>query len=605
MNKFVKVVHGSDPIQNAYDAISAVCKEPVEGKTVLLKVNTRFKGEARTGLCTSPEVVEGLIRFFQEKKAKKITVGDSSIVGVDSMEALEAAGIKAACDKYPEVICADLNGYDPIEKKIPAGTMVNSVIFSSAMYDNDIVVSVPVIKTHMYAGVTLSIKNMKGTMYKREKTKLHRIKKELPENAEGRVLDYGLWDITNVCYPNYAVIDGTVCMEGFGPSGGDPVNLDVVLASAEPVAADMIALKLMEIPLGDIGHLKLIAKAREVSYDSIDVEPADYEKWRRKFKTAGEARLGLSCDELVMEDESACSACHASLIQFLRYHTHEFSGGPKTYTIFAGKDIKQEDIEKAENPCLVGNCTAKFRDLAPFCKGCPPIPSEITKTLKGESGLEITYLGHSCFTIHSKEYTLLIDPFLSGNPKAAISAEEVEASHILVSHAHGDHIGDTDAIAQRCNSVVFCTPEVGTLLSETIKMEQGQPGGNIRTDFGNIKFVTAAHGSGVPGGVACGFVITIEEKKIYFAGDTQLIKDMELLQDEKIDIAMLPIGDRFTMGPDDAIKAAKMINPTMVIPMHYNTMPAIIQDPVQFKEKLKQKTGIEAMILSVGEKLSL
>ncbi len=306
-----------------------------------------------------------------------------------------------------------------------------------------------------------------------------------------------------------------------------------------------------------------------------------------------------------MEDESACSACHASLIQFLRYHTHEFSGGPKTYTIFAGKDIKQEDIEKAENPCLVGNCTAKFRDLAPFCKGCPPIPSEITKTLKGESGLEITYLGHSCFTIHSKEYTLLLDPFLSGNPNAAISAEEVEASHILVSHAHGDHIGDTDAIAQRCNSVVFCTPEVGTLLSETIKMEQGQPGGNIRTDFGNIKFVTAAHGSGVPGGVACGFVITIEEKKIYFAGDTQLIKDMELLQDEKIDIAMLPIGDRFTMGPDDAIKAAKMINPTMVIPMHYNTMPAIIQDPVQFKEKLKHTTGIEATILSVGEKLSL
>ena len=605
MKSFVKVVHGENAAQNAYEAIAAVCRETVEGKTVLLKVNTGFKGDAKSGLCTNPDVVEGLIQFFQDKKAKQITVGDSSIVGVDSMEALEAAGIKAACDKYPEVLCADLNGYDPVEKQIPQGTMVNSVIFSSALYDNDIIVSVPVIKTHMYAGVTLSIKNMKGTMYKREKTKLHRLKKELPENAEGRVLDYGLWDITNVCYADYAVVDGSICMEGFGPSGGDPVILDVVLASTEPVAADMAALKLMQIPLEDVGHLKLISKARQISYDTMEVEPADYEKWGKKFKTAGEARLGLSCDELKMEDESACSACHAALIQFLRYHTHEFAGGDKTYTIFAGKDIKEEDIRAAENPCLVGNCTAKFRELAPFCKGCPPIPSEITKTLKGESGLEVTYLGHSCFTIRSKEYTLLIDPFLSGNPNAASAAEEVEASHILVSHAHDDHIGDTADIAQRCGSLVFCTPEVSTLLPEDIKTEQGQPGGCIHTDFGSVRFTSAIHGSGAAGGVACGFVITIEEKKFYFAGDTSLTMDMSFLKDEGIDVAMLPIGDRFTMGPDDAVRAAELINPKVVIPMHYNTMPAIIQDPVQFKENLMEKTGIKTEILNPGEKMTL
>ncbi len=604
MRHFVKVVHGEDPARIAYEAIDSVCKEHVEGKTVLLKVNVGFKGDARSGLCTNPDVVEGLIQFFLDKKAKRITVGDSSIVGVNTRESLEAAGITSACAKYPGVICADLNTYDPVEKQIPQGTMVNSIIFSSALFENDIIVSVPVIKTHMYAGVTLSVKNMKGTMYKREKTKLHRLSNELPENAEGRVLDYGLRDLSRVCYADYAVVDGTVCMEGFGPSGGDPVNLNVVLASAEPVAADLATLKLMRIPLDDVGHLKLVSKARGVSYDTMDVEPADYEKWGKRFVTAGEARLGLSCEELEMRDESACSACQAALIQFLRYHTHEFAGGGKTYTIFSGTNIKEEDIRAAENPCLVGNCTAKYSDLAPFCKGCPPIPSEIAKTLKGESGLIITFLGHSCFTIKSKEYTLLLDPYLTGNPYAAMKADKVSASHILVSHGHGDHLGDTESIAKRCGSDVYCTPEVASVLP-CVRAVVGQPGGSIHTDFGSVKFTSAIHGCGVAGGVSCGFLITIEEKKIYFAGDTSLTADMAFLKDEHVDIAMLPIGDKFTMGPDDAVRAAELIRPGLVIPMHYNTMPGIEQDPERFAENLKQRTGIRAEIMQPGDSITL
>jgi len=306
-----------------------------------------------------------------------------------------------------------------------------------------------------------------------------------------------------------------------------------------------------------------------------------------------------------MCDESACSACHAALIQFLRYHTHEFENGERTYTIFAGRDVKEDDILAAENPCLVGNCTAKFWNLAPHCKGCPPIPSEVTKALKGEAGLTVRYLGHSCFMIQSKEYTLLTDPFLSGNPNAAVSPDEVNATHILVTHAHGDHLGDAAAIAARCGSTVFCTLEMASLFTPDTKLEVGQPGGFIRMDFGGVKFIPAIHGSGVPGGLACGFLITIEEKKIYFAGDTALFSDMALLADENIDLALLPIGDRFTMGPADAVKAAALIKPQAVIPMHYNTMPQIIQDPEKFGQELESATSAKAVILAPGEQYTL
>lgn len=603
MGSFVKLVHGKDIVKDAYEAISAVCHEEIEGKKVLLKVNTGFKGPARSGLCTNPDVVEGLIKFFQERNAGKIIVGDSSIVGVNSIEALKEAGIWEVCEKY-HVDCVDLNSFDPVEKQIKNGYMVDSIIFTSALFDSDIVVTVPVVKTHMYAGVTLSIKNMKGCMYKREKTKLHRINKPLPENAIGRALDYGLSDLSTVCYADYSVVDGSICMEGFGPSGGDQVQMDMVLASSEPVAADLVTIKLMGIPLEDVGHLNIISKAKGVSYDTITVEPADYEKYARKFKTPAEAKLGLSCDKLIMKDESACSACHAALVQFLRYHTHEFEDG-ELHTIFAGKDVKEEDILAVENPCLVGNCTAKYRELAPFSKGCPPIPSEIAKTLKGEAGLKLYYLGHSCFVIKSKEYTLIMDPFLNGNPAAKVSPDEINASHIFVSHGHDDHMGDALSIAKRCGSVVYTTVEQASLFTDDVKVDAGQHGGFIRTDFGGVKFLPAIHGNTVPGAPACGFLINIDGKKIYFAGDTGLTMDMALLEEEKVDVALLPIGDRFTMGPEDAARAVKLIKPKYVVPMHYNTMPLIQQDPNKFKDLVESSSDTKVIVLGIGEKMDL
>ena len=135
---------------------------------VLLKVNSGFKGPARSGLCTSPDVVSGLIRYFKEQGAGRVLVGDSSIVGVEGMEALDAAGILEVC-RREDVECVDLNAYGPLERRVPDGVMVDSILFSALLAECDIVVSVPVMKTHMYTGASLSIKNMKGAMWRRRR----------------------------------------------------------------------------------------------------------------------------------------------------------------------------------------------------------------------------------------------------------------------------------------------------------------------------------------------------------------------------------------------------------------------------------------------------
>ena len=217
--------------------------------------------------------------------------------------------------------------------------------------------------------------------------------------------------------------------------------------------------------------------------------------------------------------------------------------------------------------------------------------------------MNIKYLGHSCFLIISEKYSLLIDPFLSGNPNGGAKAEELDVTHILVTHGHGDHLGDAVAIATRCGSKVYATVETGGLFPEGVDVEVGQIGGFLEAGFGRIKFTAAAHGSGVPGGLACGFLIELEGKKIYHAGDTGLTMDMVLLADDGIEVAMLPIGDKYTMGPKEALRAIGLIKPKRVIPMHYNTWPPIAQDAERFQHDVEAATGIPVAVLAVGESL--
>lgn len=221
--------------------------------------------------------------------------------------------------------------------------------------------------------------------------------------------------------------------------------------------------------------------------------------------------------------------------------------------------------------------------------------------------MKIKFLGHSCFLLELGSVTLLTDPFLTGNGTASQSAADTRADFILVSHAHGDHVGDAVAIARANHATVVTTVELAEQIfgPQEISCMAGNIGGTVSLPCGSVQFFQALHSCGLPGGIACGFVLEAEGKTVYFAGDTGLMSDMALLQDRRIDLALLPIGDVFTMGPRDALTAISMIRPGAVIPMHYNTMPPIRQDADAFARQVSAQGIARPILLRPGESTEL
>jgi L-ascorbate metabolism protein UlaG (beta-lactamase superfamily) len=220
----------------------------------------------------------------------------------------------------------------------------------------------------------------------------------------------------------------------------------------------------------------------------------------------------------------------------------------------------------------------------------------------------VRWLGHACLLIESGGQRLLIDPFLKDNPKAAAKPEEVQADFLLVSHGHGDHLGDTDAIARRTGATVIANFEIAQWLQKQgLKKVHGQQhGGGHAFPFGRVKLTLAFHGSALPdgsyGGNPCGFLFSFKDgTKVYDAADTGLFGDMRLIGEEGIDLAILPIGDNYTMGPDDALRAVKLLQPKKVLPIHYNTWDVIAQDANAWAERVRQETKTQPVVLKPGE----
>ena len=223
-----------------------------------------------------------------------------------------------------------------------------------------------------------------------------------------------------------------------------------------------------------------------------------------------------------------------------------------------------------------------------------------------------TWYGHATLGIETDGHKLLIDPFFTGNPVASVTADEVEANYILVSHGHGDHVGDAVTIARRTGATAIANAEIASWLAgQGVEKTHSQHlGGGYQHPFGYLKLTLALHGSALPdgsnGGNPAGFLLTTNDgKKIYMAQDTGLFGDMNLIGDEGIDLAVLPIGDNFTMGPADALKAVKFLRPKTVIPIHYNTWDLIAQNPTSWAEEVQSETKAKVVILSAGESFEL
>jgi len=224
---------------------------------------------------------------------------------------------------------------------------------------------------------------------------------------------------------------------------------------------------------------------------------------------------------------------------------------------------------------------------------------------------KLIWYGHAALSLETSGYHVLVDPFLTDNPAASITADKAPADFILVSHGHGDHVGDTVSIARRTGATVISNNEIAVWLGKQGVETHGQHlGGGFHYPFGYLKLTLALHGSALPdgsnGGNPAGFLLTtVDSQKIYMACDTGLFGDMRLIGEEGIDLAVLPIGDNFTMGPDDALRAVKLLQPKHVIPIHYNTFDLITQDANTWANRVKEETGVQVHVLKPGESFTI
>jgi len=225
---------------------------------------------------------------------------------------------------------------------------------------------------------------------------------------------------------------------------------------------------------------------------------------------------------------------------------------------------------------------------------------------------QLRYFGHSCFMLTHEWDSLIIDPFLSANPLARAVPPDVRPKLILVTHGHDDHVGDALNLAKRFSAKILATFELAKYFEEQgADVIAAHLGGTVKMPWGWVKLVPAMHSSSVeggkrPAGHPCGFLLNVKDKVYYHAGDTCLFGDMKLIGEmAKIHIAMLPIGDHFTMGIDDAVKATALLNPEFVVPMHFKTFDTIKKDPGEFKTKVEAATAAKCLVMQPGSTMEV
>ncbi len=373
------ISHGLGPYRNTLKVLKGLELPALRGRRVLLKPNAgRFVPSAK-GITTHPQVVAAAADFFLECGAE-ILLGDSPILGVKPLSNLEIGGYaKVARERGIEMI--DVDKPAAINIAISGGRAIKHLRVCRVWSQVDYVVSIPVIKTHMHTQVSLSLKNMKGLLRRREKVRLHQLPLKKRSGREVKMLDIAIADLSTVLPPHLALIDGSVGQEGLGPSAGNPKKLGLVLGSVDYLAADAVACFLMGISASKVHHLRLAAArmGRTLDLAGIDVKPGDFRKLRKRF-VLPPRKLSLSFPGMKLQDKDACSACLSTIFAFLSRYQRELDYMLKEeeLKLATGSGIR----EVSPDTFLVGNCAIQAAKQGFDVKGCPPVPSQIFEAIK-------------------------------------------------------------------------------------------------------------------------------------------------------------------------------------------------------------------------------
>ncbi len=346
------------------------------GDTVLLKPNVLCPFDYRTGAVTNPHLVRAMCRLARAAGAKRVIIAESAAVGFDdTMEAFTGSGIaEVAREEKAELV--DLLSVDTICMGIPNGRVLRRLQVPEIVMQADVLINLPVMKTHDVFPATLGLKNMKGVLQQKDKKRFHRWG-----------LAQAIVDLNKLVLPQLTVIDGTVAMEGMGPVYGTPVNLGVIISSFDTVSADAVAATVMGIDPMEIEYIKLATEQGLGCADlsQVQVRGSSIDDVKKEFKTTRVDFDSYRERGVMIHEAGACSGCHHFMESLLTFHMKENLDLLKGYTIIFGQTVTPP--EKIEGELLsFGSCTKKYRNQGGYIAGCPPHGSDVLEYLRTRKG---------------------------------------------------------------------------------------------------------------------------------------------------------------------------------------------------------------------------
>lgn len=397
--KHVVSIAKNDNIEKAViEGLDHIEIPDLNGKKVLLKPNVGREVDTKLAINTNPDVVSAVFHYLNERYDAEFYIGDSPIINTDTKIAFEKSGFGPLL-REKDLTYINLDDKPPILKEIPKGQILKKINVSGYYDEMDVIISIPVLKMHMHTGATLSFKNMKGLLYKRNKISLHHhqnpaiVEKYRNSIEKVKELDIAISDLSHFMRPDISIIDASFVMEGMGPSAGNKIKMDTIIASTNFLAADIIALALTrpDWRLQDVPHLKLISEiipgAPTTIKDCITI-PEDLSAFETYLEPPPES-VTIKYENVRLISEQACSACLSTVFNLIENNKELINAHftkEKPLTLAIGKGLDPSNLY--EEAFLIGNCTANVRTSGVFIKGCTPVESKIIQIIKESLKLE-------------------------------------------------------------------------------------------------------------------------------------------------------------------------------------------------------------------------